>query len=42
MRMNLHVGILALLPLALFAAKTAVPHLPIGGLSQTFGGRIFL
>ena len=33
--------ILAFLPLALFAAKTAAPHLPSGELSLTSARRIF-
>ena len=33
--------VLASLPFALFAAKTAAPNLPSGGLSPTSGGRIF-
>ena len=42
MKMNLQVAILAVtLPFALFAAKTAAPNLPSGGLSLTSGGRIF-
>ena len=36
MKMNLQVAILAVtLPFALFAAKMAAPHLPIGGLPNT-------
>ena len=35
MKMNFRIGIFAFLPLALFAAKTAVPRLPAGELPNT-------